>query len=88
MCIRDSKVADWILLFSLDKDEAFPLDRWVVKVLQGHYPDKFEIKTRTVTDRQYDTIHREAADYFGPHAGYAQQFLFKMEREDNNKGWL
>lgn len=83
-----NKVADCILLFSLDHDEAFPLDRWVIKTLQRYYPDRFEIRTGTVTDRQYDAIHSEAADYFGPHAGYAQQFLFKMEREEHSKKWL
>ena len=27
-------------------------------------------------------------EYFGPYAGYAQQFLFKMERDLNEKKWL
>lgn len=83
-----NKVADCILLFSLDKTEAFPLDRWVIRVLQKYYPDRFEIRTRSITDRQYGLLHRKIVDYFGPYAGYAQQFLFKMEREDGMKKWL
>ena len=31
------KVADCILLFSLDKLEAVPLDRWVLRILQKYY---------------------------------------------------
>lgn len=82
-----NKVADCIMLFSLDRDEAFPLDRWMVKVLQRHYPERFEVGTTTITDRQYDLVHGRVADYFGPHAGYAQQFLFKMEREEHGRKW-
>ena len=81
-----NKVADCILLFSLDKYEAFPLDRWIVRMLQKRYPKIFDIDG-PLTDRRYETIHDRAAEYFGPYAGYAQQFLFKMQREDHSKGW-
>ncbi len=83
-----NKVADCILLFSLDKPEAFPLDRWVIKVLQKYYPEKFGIPAGSVTGRQYGLLHGRIVDHFGPYAGYAQQFLFKMEREDGGKKWL
>ncbi|MCY4491560.1 MAG: DNA repair protein [Thaumarchaeota archaeon] len=82
-----NKVADCILLFSLEMDEAFPLDRWVLRILQEYYPD-FEINTKSITEKQYDIIHDMAVEYFGPHAGHAQQFLFKMERDKHNKKWL
>ena len=32
-----NKVADCILLFSLEKLEAFPLDRWMLRILQKYY---------------------------------------------------
>ena len=83
-----NKVADCILLFSLDKLESFPLDRWMLRILEKYYAAKFRISTKTVTEKQYDILHEKIVDHFGPFAGYAQQFLFKMEREDNQKGWL
>ena len=83
-----NKVADCILLFSLNKLEAFPIDRWMVRILQRYYQDEFEIKTKTITDKQYHILHEKIRNHFGPFAGYAQQFLFKMERENYQKKWL
>ena len=83
-----NKVADCILLFSLNKLEAFPIDRWMIRILQKYYQSKFEIKTKTITEKQYCVLHEKIRNYFGPFAGYAQQFLFKMERENYQKKWL
>ena len=83
-----NKVADCIMLYSLEKLEAFPLDVWMLKILEKYYSDKFDIDTKTITPRKYDMIHQKAVDYFGSHAGYAQQFLFKMERDLHEKKWL
>ncbi|MCV0399691.1 MAG: DNA repair protein [Nitrosarchaeum sp.] len=83
-----SKVADCILLFSLDKLEAFPLDRWMIRILEKYYPGKFGIKTKSITQKQYEVLHEKIVKHFGPYAGYAQQFLFKMERENYQKKWL
>ena len=83
-----NKVADCILLFSLDKIEAFPLDTWMIRILQKYYLEKFEIETKSITEKQYNILHEKIVKYFGPYAGYAQQFLFKMERENYQKKWL
>lgn len=83
-----NKVADCIMLFSLDKPEAFPLDRWMVRILEKYYQNTFEISTKTLTDNQYSKLHEKLKKYFGPYSGYAQQFLFKMEREISQKKWL
>ena len=83
-----NKVADCVLLFSLDKLESFPLDRWMIRILEKYYSKKFQIDTKTITEKQYDILHEKIVDYFGPYAGYAQQFLFKMERENHQKKWL
>ena len=83
-----SKVADCVLLFSLDKLDAFPLDRWMLRILKKYYLDEFELKTKSITEKQYEILHEKIVDYFGPFAGYAQQFLFKMERENYQKKWL
>ena len=83
-----NKVADCILLFSLNKLEAFPLDTWMIKILEKYYSDEFKIETKTITQKQYEILHEKIVNYFGPYCGYAQQFLFKMERESHNKKWL
>jgi len=80
-----NKVADCILLFSLNKMDAFPLDRWMIRILEKYYPNIFKFTTKTLTDKQYNLLHEKIIEYFGPYSGYAQQFLFKMERE---KKWL
>ncbi|HJJ23499.1 MAG TPA: DNA repair protein [Nitrosopumilus sp.] len=83
-----NKVADCIMLFSLNKLEAFPLDRWMIRILEKYYSEKFQIKTKTITEKQYNILHEKIVNHFGPYAGYAQQFLFKMERENYQKKWL
>lgn len=82
-----NKVADCVLLFSLDKLEAFPLDRWMIRILQKYYSDKFQLQTKTLTEKQYDSLHEKIVNHFGLFAGYSQQFLFKMERENLEKKW-
>ena len=83
-----NKVADCILLFALNKLDAFPLDRWMIRILEKYYADKFNLKTKTITEKQYSILHEKIVNHFGPYAGYSQQFLFKMERENYQKKWL
>jgi N-glycosylase/DNA lyase len=84
-----NKVADCIALFSLDKMEAFPIDTWTQRILLKYYKKFFNnITEKPVTEKKYEKLHGEIVDYFGPYAGYAQQFLFKMERDLNEKNWL
>lgn len=67
------KVADCVLLFSLDFTEAFPIDTWIKKILQKLY-----FKNKVIPNRQ---LREFAMGYFGKYAGYAQQFLFMSARE-------
>jgi N-glycosylase/DNA lyase len=84
-----NKVADCISLFSLDKMEAFPIDTWAQRILLKYYKKFFNnITEKPVTEKKYEKLHEEIVEYFGPHAGYSQQFLFKMERDLNKKNWL
>ena len=83
-----NKVADCIMLFSLNKLEAFPLDRWMIRILEKYYFNEFHLETKTITEKQYNILHEKIVNHFGPSAGYAQQFLFKMERENYQKKWL
>lgn len=67
------KIADCVLLFSLDHPEAFPVDTWILKVLKTIY---FK-KKRNVTSKR---LLEFTETYFGPYAGHAQQYLFHYAR--------
>jgi len=81
------KVADCVLLFSLDKTEAFPVDVWVKRVILNHYSDKLSSELvkrlqsrQTLTNKEYLKIGDFARGYFGQYAGYAQEYLYHYER--------
>jgi len=69
------KVADCALLFGWGRQEAFPIDVWIERALRRLY---FRGKRR-VMRRQLVEFHRS---YFGPYAGYAQQYLFHYVRNN------
>jgi N-glycosylase/DNA lyase len=67
------KIANCVLLFAYGKLDAFPIDVWVERCLRQMY---FHGK-RKVTARR---LREFAGSYFGPSAGYAQQYLFHAIR--------
>jgi N-glycosylase/DNA lyase len=71
------KVADCVLLFSLGKMAAFPLDTWAKQAIEEHYPD-----------HHHDDYHKTAEkmrEYFGrDYAGYAQEYLFHHIRDQED----
>ena len=67
------KIADCAMLFSLDRLDAFPADRWVRKVLADWYGVPANIS--------YDGARHFAWERFGDNAGYANQYLFWNERQ-------
>jgi N-glycosylase/DNA lyase len=72
------KIADCAMLFSLERSEAFPTDRWVRRVVVERYglPEK----------ASYDAVRRWAWDRFGADAGYANQYLFWSVRQATRPG--
>jgi len=81
------KVADCVLLFSLEKTEAFPVDVWVKRVILNHYAEKLPsdlvYKMRrhsSLSNSEYVKIGEFARSYFGVYAGYAQEYLYHFER--------
>jgi len=77
------KVADCILLFSLDKLKAFPVDVWMKRIILKHYSSHFEHlftekirNKRSLTPREYREISLFGRRYFGRYAGYAQEYQF------------
>ena len=67
-----AKIADCVLLFAYGFDSAFPLDVWVKRALQELY-----FPRRRASEKK---LQQFAATHFGPHAGYAQQYLFHYIR--------
>lgn len=89
------KVADCILLFSLGKNEAFPVDVWVKRAIVNHYSNHFSKKfiskisrTRAISNSEYNTLNEFGRTYFGENAGYAQEYLFHFERMSSKKNFL
>lgn len=68
------KVADCVLLYSLDFLQAFPMDIWIKRGLQ-----KFYFKNRRVGEKEMEDF---VSDYFGPYAGYAQLYLYSFWRNN------
>lgn len=66
------KVADCILLYSLDFLEAFPMDTWIKRGLQNVY-----FKGKRVGEKAMEEF---VSNHFGPYAGYAQLYLFHFWR--------
>ena len=82
------KVADCVMLFSLEKLDSFPLDTWILKILKKYYSNNICIDKKSISKKRYEDIHQNVLEHFGKYAGYSQQFLYKMERDLNEKRWL
>lgn len=83
-----NKIADCILLFSLEKLDAFPIDVWIARALAGHYSWLAGKKmSEKLTEKQYEGVSEAAREYFGKYAGYAQQYLYYHMRQDAGKKW-
>ncbi len=67
------KVADCILLFSMDKPEAFPVDVWIERIIRLLYFDGERVNHRKIRQWAYER--------YGALAGYANQFLFNYGRK-------
>ena len=67
------KVANCVLLFSLKKREAFPVDVWVERVMKYFYVDN---------KASLNEIYNFGKEKFGNLGGFAQQYLFYYAREN------
>ena len=81
------KVANCVMLFSLDKPQAFPVDVWIVKALRDWYPDapvppalNSNGNKTTPTERHKREMREWALERYGMHAGYANQYMFHHKR--------
>ena len=81
------KVADCVLLFSLEKLEAVPVDVWIKRVILNHYANylpaafvKKLLSHDSLSNSEYEKLGAFGRSYFGEYAGYAQEYLFHYER--------
>jgi N-glycosylase/DNA lyase len=66
------KIADCVLLFAYGFPKAFPVDVWIARALRELYFPKRRPKP--------PRLRHFSQTYFGPHSGYAQQYLFHYVR--------
>lgn len=67
------KVADCIMLFSMHKLDAFPIDVWIKRIMEEIYIKK------EVTLKEIECFSKQN---FLEYAGVAQQYLFFYAREN------
>lgn len=65
------KIANCALLFGAGRWDAFPIDVWIERILRRLYRKR----------SQGARLQAWAGRHFGPHAGYAQQYLFHFARK-------
>lgn len=71
-----AKVSDCIMLFSMSKYSAFPVDVWVKRAMMHFY---------NAEEGSLNKIRIFARDQFKDLSGFAQQYLFYYARENNIK---
>ena len=71
-----AKVADCIMLFSMGKKSAFPVDVWIKRAMIHFY---------LAPDVSLNKIRVFGREKFGELSGLAQQYLFYYARENNIK---
>ncbi len=83
------KVADCILLFSLEKLDAFPIDIWIARAVSNYYANLFDrqLFEDKISPKTYRLLSTKMRKYFGPYAGYAQQYLYCYTRTKQKKGY-
>lgn len=89
-----NKLADCILLFSLEKTEAFPIDVWIARSIHSYYrallnQESFnlDLKSTKLSPNKYNLLSKIMRQHFGKYAGYAQQYLYYHMRCSANKKW-
>lgn len=72
------KIADCILLFAMDHDSAFPVDRWVLRAMKRHFRSVKLLGggDEAPTPSRYLKIVHKARAAFGKRCGLASEYLF------------
>ncbi|EJD02464.1 DNA glycosylase [Fomitiporia mediterranea MF3/22] len=73
------KVADCILLMSLDKREVIPVDTHVHQIALKHYGMRSSGVKTAMTPKLYDEVNARLAKIWGNYAGWAHSILFTAD---------
>ncbi|KAH9952127.1 DNA glycosylase [Amylocystis lapponica] len=73
------KVADCVLLMSLDKREVIPVDTHVYQIAVKHYGLRGSSKTQNMTPKLYEEVSSKLAAVWGEYAGWAHSVLFTSD---------
>ncbi|KAI0034012.1 DNA glycosylase [Vararia minispora EC-137] len=74
------KVADCVLLMSLDKKEVIPVDTHVHQIAIKHYGFRSSSSLRqTLSPKLYEDINSRLVDVWGDYAGWAHSVLFTAD---------
>ena len=77
LCGVGPKVANCILLFSMEKAGCFPIDVWVKRVMNQLYG---------IDEEDSDAMRAYSENNFGEYGGIAQQYLFYYIRDNQKQG--
>ena len=87
------KIGNCVLLFSLDKLQAFPVDVHIHRAMWNNYPEVRDLipdpnakPKKSLTAAQQVRLRRWSQDRFGAHAGYANQYLFYEDLLEGRAG--
>ena len=69
------KVANCIMLFCMEKPQAFPVDTHILQVLRERFP-----KPHPVHSSDIRRVREWAQEHYAPFAGYANHYLFHSRR--------
>ena len=69
------KVANCIMLFCMEKPQAFPVDTHILQVLRERHPKQHPVHSSDIR-----RVREWAQEHFAPFAGYANHYLFHSRR--------
>ncbi len=72
------KIADSVCLFSLDKDQAVPVDTHIWAIARQLFGD--QLRGKSLTDRSYERAVALFQERYGPYAGWAHEYLYMLRR--------
>ncbi len=87
------KIADCILLFSMDQTSAFPVDRWVLRAMKRNFKSVKLLGAGEEAPHlaQYLKIVKKARGAFGDRCGIASEYLFlflRLKEDEKLRGDL
>lgn len=81
-----NKVANCVVLFGFGRSDAFPVDRWIKKVILDYfYEDYIAFLEEYKLKNKEENMELFGKTFFGEHAGIVQQYMFEYIRNPKNR---